>query len=176
MRSIMFRGILAATAALTAACSSTDSLAPVAPAASAPRTISANAEAATTISRTVDQYVWFSCGNGGAGETIHVTGELRYDVHSTKDSSGVSHFSIKSNTFGLTGVGLTSGAFFRGLMTEHVNSRAEDYLNEDVRTADIIRFVAPSSGDSFSLMATSHFIVDEGRYVLWDQTWSEVCR
>jgi hypothetical protein len=73
-------------------------------------------------------------------------------------------------------VGLTSGTFFRGLMTERITSRAEDYLNEDVRTADMIRFIAPGSGDSYSLMVSSHFIVDQGNYVLWDQTWNEVCR
>jgi hypothetical protein len=61
-------------------------------------------------------------------------------------------------------------------MTEHITSRAEDYLNEDVRTADMIRFIALGSGDSYSLMVSSHFIVDQGNYVLWDQTWNEVCR
>ena len=61
-------------------------------------------------------------------------------------------------------------------MTEHITARAEDYLNEDVRIAGIVRFVAPGSGDSYSLMVTSHFIVDQGTYVLWDQTWNEVCR
>jgi len=61
-------------------------------------------------------------------------------------------------------------------MTEQITSRAEDYLNEDVRTADIIRFVATGSRDSYSLMVSSHFIIDQGTYVLWDQTWNEVCR
>jgi hypothetical protein len=176
MRSIIIRGVFAAAAALTVACSSTDSVGPAGPLASARRTIAPGGGGITTIGRTIDQYVWFSCGNGGAGEAIRVTGQLRYDVQSTKDSAGVYHFSIKSNTIGITGVGLTSGAFFRGLMTERVNSRAEDALNEDVRIADIIRFVAPGSGESFSLMATTRFIVKDGEYVLYDQTWSEVCR
>jgi hypothetical protein len=83
---------------------------------------------------------------------------------------------VPIHTSGLTGVGQTTGAFFRGVMTERVSSRAEDYLNMDVRTADMIRFVASGSGDSYSLIVTSHFIVDEGTYVLWDQTWNEVCR
>ena len=39
-----------------------------------------------------------------------------------------------------------------------------------------VSFVAPGSGDAFSLMVTSHFIVDQGNYVLWDETWNEVCR
>jgi len=175
MRSIIFRSIFAVTTALIAACGSTDSVAPVTRPTSAPRAVSADVFGGTQVSRSIDQYVWLSCANGGAGETVRVTGDLRYDVHRTLDSSGISHLNIKSNTSGLTAVGLTSGTFFRGLMTEHVNSRAEDYLNMDVRTADIIRFVATGSRDSYSLMVTSRFIVDEGNYVLAEQTWNEVC-
>lgn len=174
MRSIIFRSIAAVTVAFTAACSSTDSVAPGTAPASARRTVSA--EGVATRSRPIDQYVWFSCGNGGAGETIHVTGELHWEVERFRDASGVYHFNFKSATYDLTGVGLTTGTSFRGLMTEHITTRAEDYLNEDVRTSDIIRFVAPGSGESYSLMVGSHFIVDDGDYVLWDQTWSEVCR
>ena len=174
MRSIIFRGILAATAAFLAACSSTDSVAPVTP--SAPTHLTVSAEVGKTVWRAIDQYVWLSCANGGAGEAVRVSGDVRYDVQRTQDSSGTYHFSIKSNTSGLTAVGLTSGTFFRGMMAERLDSRAQDYLNEDVRTTDIIRFVAPGSGDAYSLMVTSHFIVDQGNYVLWDQTWNEVCR
>ena len=173
MRSIVFRGTLAAIAVLTAACSSADSLAPTATPASGRPTV--NADLVTTMSRPVDQYVWMSCPNG-ASETFHVTGELHYASQRTQDASGVFHFNFKSATSGLTAVGLTSGRLFRGLMTERITSRAEDYLNEDVRTADIIRFVAAPSGDSFSLMVSSHFIAKDGEYVLWEQTWNEVCR
>jgi hypothetical protein len=175
MRSIIFRGILSSTIALTAACSSTESVAPATPRATS-RAVSADVDAATTVSRSIDQNVWVSCTNGGAGEAVRVTGDLRYDVHSTQDASGVNHLNIKSNTSGLTAVGLTSGTFFRGLMSEHVNSRALDNLNMDVRTADIIRFEATGSRDAYSLMASSHFIVDQGNYVLAEQTWTEVCR
>ena len=176
MRSIIARGILAAVAILTVACGTTDSVAPSSSPSLPRRSVTAGGAGVNSISRAIDQYVSFSCGNGGAGETIHVTGDLRYDVQSHKDSAGVYHFSIKSNTRGATGVGLTSGQVFRGLMTERLNSRATDNLNEDVRTTDIIRFAALGSSDSFSLMVTSHFIVDNGEYVLWDDTWNEVCR
>jgi hypothetical protein len=176
MRSMIFRGILAAIAVLAAACSSNDSVSPRISAATARGDVSADAANVTSGSRPIDQYVWVSCTNGGAGEAVRVTGELHYEVERTQDASGVFHFNFKSAAAGLTAVGLTTGTFFRGLMTEHITSRAADYLNEDVRTADIIRFVAPGSGDSYSLMVSSHFIVDDGNYVLWDQTWNEVCR
>jgi hypothetical protein len=175
MRSILFRVILAASAALTAACGSTDSFAPASRAASA-RAVFSNAAGVATLQRSVDQYVWLSCANGGAGETVRVTGDLRYDVQNTQDASGVYHLNIKSNTSDLTAVGLTSGAFFRGMMAERINSRAEDYLNSDLRITDLIRFVAPGSGEAYSLSVTSHIIVDQGDYVLWDESWSEVCR
>ena len=176
MRSIIFRGISSVTVALTAACSGIDSVAPITPLASADRTITADAKGVATVSRSIDQNVWVSCANGGVGEAVRVTGNLRYDVHRTQDSSGVLHLNIKSNTSGLTAVGLTSGTFFRGLMSEHINSRAADELNMDVRTTDIIRLVATGSREAYSLVVTSHFIVDQGTYVLWDQTWDEGCK
>ena len=176
MRSIIFRGILVATVALAAACGGADSVAPTTLPTSVHRAVSADAEGGATVSRSIDQNVWLSCANGGAGEAVRVLGDLRYSVHRTEDASGVTHLNIKSNTSGLTAVGLTSGTFFRGLMSEHVNARAEDELNEDVRTADIIRFVATGSRDSYSLMVTSRLIVDEGNYVVAEQDWKEVCR
>jgi hypothetical protein len=176
MRFTTFRGILIAITAASAACSSSDSIAPMSPSASSHRTVSADVAGGAKVSRLIDQNVWVSCANGGAGETVHVTGNLRYDVQSTQDSSGVYHFSIKSNTSNLTAVGLTSGTVFRGLMTERVNSRAEDYLNMDLRTADIIRFTAIGSRDAYSLMVSTTMIVDQGTYVVFEQNWNEVCR
>jgi hypothetical protein len=175
MRSNIFRVISAVTVALTAACNGTDSFAPRTPIASA-RLALVNADGSSGMTQSVDRYVWVSCMNGGSGETVHVTGGLRYDMNTTQDASGVYHLTIKSNTANLNAVGLTSGALFRGSMAERINSRAEDYLNSDVRIADVIRFVAQGSGISYSLVASSHFIVDQGNYVLWEQNWDEVCR
>jgi hypothetical protein len=176
MRSTIFRGIAIVITALTAACSSSDSTAPVSLPRSSHATVSADVFGGTKVSRSIDQVVWVSCANGGAGEAVRVTGNLRYDVQQTQDSSGVYHFSIKSNTSELTAVGLTSGTFFRGLMTERVNSRAEDYLNMDLRTADIIRFTATGSRDAYSLMVSTTMIVVQGTSVVFEQTWNEVCR
>ena len=176
MRSTIFRGILIAITAIGAACSSTDSVAPLSQPASARSTAAADVLAGGKPSRSIDQYVWVSCANGGAGETVRVTGDLRYDVQRTQDSSGVYHLSIKSNTSGLTGVGLTTGTVFRGLMIERVNSRGDDYLTMTLRTADIIRFTATGSRDAYSLMVNTTMIVDQGTYVVFEQTWNEVCR
>ena len=173
MRSTLYRGLVAATFALVSACSSADSVAPTSPPASASLTA---APGAAPVLRAIDQNVWVSCANGGAGEAVRVVGDLRYDVQSVTDGSGVAHLNIKSNTSNLTAVGLTTGTVFRGLMTERVNSRATDELNMDVRIADIIRFVAPATGDAYALLVSSHFVVEDGSYVLWDQTWNEVCR
>ena len=175
MRSTTFHFILAAAAALTVACSDADSIAPATPLPSARRDVAVNADGAT-IKQSVDRYVWLSCMNDGAGETVHVTGDLRYDVHSMQDGSGVYHLNIKSNTSNLTAVGLTSGTVFRGSLAERIDSRAEDYLNSDLRVADVIRFVAPGSSAAYSLVVTSHIILDQGTYVVWDETWNEVCR
>jgi hypothetical protein len=172
MRSTIVRIIVVAVAALTAACNSTDSVALKTPSASARLDVSAGDAG---VKQSVDRYVWVSCLAGGAGENVHVTGDLRYDVHSTVDGTGVYHLNIKSNTSNLTAIGQTTGTFFRGTMGERINSRAQDNLNSDVRIADVIHFVATGSGDSYSLIANSHFIVVQGTYVLWEQSWNEAC-
>jgi hypothetical protein len=172
MQSPVVRVIFVAAAALTAACNSTDSFAPKTPSASA-RLDAASGGA--SVKQSVDRYVWVPCLSGGAGETVRVTGDVRYDVHSTLDGTGVDHLNIKSNTSNLTAIGQTSGTLFRATMAERINSRDEDYLNFDVRIADVIHFVATGSGDSYSLLVNSHFIVDQGTYVLWEQSWNEVC-
>lgn len=175
MKSLMLRGVAAALVVIAAACSTADSVAPATLDLSASRSVAA-AVGSGAAKRTIDQYVWASCMNGGDGEAVHVTGEIRYDMQVVQDGAGVSHLNIKSNTSGLTAVGQTSGTFFRATMSEHVNSRAEDILNEDIRASDIIRFTAPGSRASYSLMVTSHIVVDGGNYVVWDETWNEVCR
>ena len=174
MRSYIHRAVMAATFVFTVACSGADSVAPVTAPASASRAVGAAGVAPA--SRAIDQYVWVSCANGGAGEAVRVTGDLRYDMQLVRDASGVSHLNIKSNTSGLTAVGQATGTTYRGMMKEHVNSRAEDELNMDVRTSDVIRFVALGSRDAYSLEVRSRFVVDEGSYVLWEQTWDEACR
>src|SRR5215470_3900601 len=149
------RVIFVAAAALTAACSSTDSFAPKTPSPSASaRADVANANGDASVKQSVDRYVWVSCLPGGT-EAVHVTGDLRYDVHSTVDGSGVTHLNIKSNTSNLTAVGLTSGTFFRATLAERINSRTEDYLNSDLRIADVIRFSATGSGEAYSLVANA---------------------
>jgi hypothetical protein len=174
MRANIFRGILTAVAVFIAACSSTDSTAPAFSPAPARRDASAASDGKTT--RSIDQYLWVSCANGGAGEVVHVTGEMHYESQRMQDASGVYHFNFKSVAANLAGVGLTTGTVFRGLMTEHTTTRAVDYLNENIRLSDIVRFVAPGSGDSYSLMASAYIVVDQGNYVRWDETWKEVCR
>src|SRR6185436_9862316 len=86
MRSIIFRGVLTAIAVFAAACSSIDSVAPTTSPATARRDVSANAANGTNMSRPIDQNVWVSCANGGAGEAVRVTGELHYEVRRTEDS------------------------------------------------------------------------------------------
>jgi hypothetical protein len=173
MYSTIVRIAFVAAAALTAACDSTGSVAPRSSPASARRDV---ANGSASVKQSVDRYVWVSCLLDGAGETVRVTGDLRYDVHNTVDGNGVIHLNIKSNSSNLTALGLTSGTVFRGTMAERIDARAEDHLNSDVRIADVIKFAATGSRDSYSLVVNSRFIVDQGSYILWEESWNERCR
>lgn len=173
---------IGAVAVLAAACAPADS--PVAPTAAptAPRavvsaaatqdtTAGLTADAFGSAARTIDRYYWVDCGANGAGEYVHATGNIRYRSHMTRDSSGVTHIDINSNTSQLTGVGVQSGAFYRGMATEHVTGRGESYGGfQSTRIAEMIHFVAPGAGAAFTVQYDTHIEIDEnGTVLVWVQ-------
>jgi len=62
----------------------------------------------------IDMMVDVPCALGGAGETVHLTGELHSVFHVTEDESGGYHTVSHSQPQGVSGVGLTSGDRYQG--------------------------------------------------------------
>src|SRR3954453_10041297 len=54
------------------------------------------------------------CANGGAGEDVFLSGDIHIVVHVTFDGSGGAHFDEIHNPQGVSGIGLTTGAMYRG--------------------------------------------------------------
>lgn len=196
MRSLMLRTIAVAAVVLTGACSTSDSVAPAPAIAASARTTAARAASAavtgdvasdgTTLtdatafasgSRSIEGYQWISCAANGAGEYVRTSGDIRYWAHRLKDSSGVYHININSNTSQLTGVGTTTGDTYRGMQTERVISRGVGYSGfQSLRIAETIHFVATGGGADFTVQYDTHIEVDEnGTLVLWVQDQRVSC-
>ena len=76
--------------------------------------ISLNASPRTsTIAVPFDEYVYVSCSNGGAGELVHLTGLTNYLYTISWTDHGFT-YGYHSNTYQITGEGLSSGETFHG--------------------------------------------------------------
>jgi hypothetical protein len=67
----------------------------------------------STIGVPFDQFVYAECANGGNGELVHLTGLTNYHYNISWTEHGFT-YGYHSNTYQITGVGLTSGEEFNG--------------------------------------------------------------
>lgn len=189
MRLTSLRAITLAATVLAAACSAGDSVAPrtTAPARVASAVRGADASTDTTspaagtllgsTSRSIDGYQWVSCAANGAGEWVQTAGEIRYRARWFRDSSGIYHVHINSNTSQLTGVGTTTGDAYRGTETERVTARAAGYSGfESLRIAENVHYVATGGGANFTIQYDDHVELDaNGNLVLWVESQRTTC-
>jgi len=65
-----------------------------------------------------------SCANGGAGESVTLSGDLHEMVHYTSDNANGIHVKVQINYQGISGVGATTGLKYQafGMTTDEYNS------------------------------------------------------
>ena len=62
----------------------------------------------------IDIFVFVPCANGGAGETVELSGTLHDLFHVTSDGAGGFHVKTSDNPQGVSGTGQTTGAKYQG--------------------------------------------------------------
>ena len=104
-------GTLLGIAVGVAACA--DSPAPVAP--GAPGVLATlEADAVEQVTVPFSATIWIGCANGGAGESVALSGELVISSHETVDADGGTHTRQMMRPQAVTGVGATSGMNYKG--------------------------------------------------------------
>ena len=80
--------------------------------------------------------LWVPCANGGAGESVALSGEIVFSTHDVLDEDGGTHERKMMRPSGVSGVGATTGLNYRGtgmsFMTEGVSTdgaSAYTYVN-----------------------------------------------
>jgi len=108
-----------------------------------------------------DSTVFVPCANGGAGETVDVSGSLNFVFHSFFDSAGGQHLQLKSNLQGVSGIGLTTGTKYQMSDSETFvfNVAADDAPNETT-TVSNMRVTGQGPGNNFLLHETAHFTIN----------------
>lgn len=117
--------------------------------------ISANASTRTsTVAVPYDWTVYVSCGNGGAGEYVHITGSTNFVYTLSWTDHGFT-YGYHANTYKIQGVGLTSGNTYVGSGFTEGQSLGS-WVNEQwiFTLVDQLKLVGPNG--SFTVRNTYH--------------------
>lgn len=121
--------------------------------------------------------LWIPCANGGAGETVALSGELEFSSHEVLDADGGTHERRMVRPSGVVGVGATSGLNYRGtgmsFMSEGVaaeGSSVYTYVNN-------FRIIGQGAGNNLLVHAVVHQTTDaDGNVVATVDLSSNTCK
>jgi hypothetical protein len=110
------------------------------------------------VSFPVDIFVFIPCANGGAGETVHVSGNLHEVINITSDNAGGLHVKTHFQPQGISGVGLPSGDKYQatGVTQDEFNTKVgqeETFINN-------FRIIGQGPGNNFLVHETFHITVN----------------
>ena len=129
----------------------------------------------TSIPITLDVFV--PCANGGAGETIEVSGFLHVQTSVTFDQNGGLHFSEQFNPQGVGGVGLTTGDKYRatGLTRDDFSTTSSGV--QQFTFINRFDMVGQGPGNNLSTHETEHItILPDGTVTVFFDNFSITCK
>jgi len=101
------------------------------------------------------------CANGGAGETVFLSGRLNSLFHITVDNTGGLHVKSHNNPQAVRGVGLTTGAKYRGtgVTQQRINFGATG-LPFTTTFVNNFRIIGQGPGNNFLVHEIFHITVN----------------
>jgi hypothetical protein len=103
----------------------------------------------------IDTFV--PCANGGAGEVVALSGTIHEVFHVTINSNGGATIKILDNPQGVSGVGLTTGAKYRGTgVTQDIFSLSGNNGQYSETFINNFRVVGQGPGNNFLVHETFH--------------------
>jgi len=112
----------------------------------------------SNVSFPIDLIFFIPCAAGGAGENVHVTGEIHDLLHITLDGRGGFHLEAHQNAQGVRGTGLTTGDKYQVTGMFHFSSNGKVGLEETL--VNNLHFIGKGSGSNFLLHQTYHITVN----------------
>jgi hypothetical protein len=101
------------------------------------------------------------CANGGAGETVSLSGVLHVVIHTTIDDSGGFHSNLRVNAPNLTGVGQVTGDVYRAMGPGHITEiTGGESLHNEFAFLDIVKLVGPGPDNNLSLRNYMHVVIN----------------
>lgn len=118
---------------------------------------SAQAEIVTNASIPLSLAVAVPCANGGAGETVQLSGSLQVVDLLTFDAGGGIHLAFHANPQDVSGVGLTTGTRYRGTGVTLGNLNLTAGIQSTLE--DNFLLIAESGGGSLRVHETMVLVV-----------------
>jgi hypothetical protein len=107
----------------------------------------------------IDETLFASCGNGGAGEDVHFTGDEHSAITVTVKPDGGFKVREHTNYQGVAGVGLISGDKYR--IIESINSEADITAGAHETTLEgSMKILEQGAGGDLILRESSHITIN----------------
>ena len=100
------------------------------------------------------------CAAGGAGEMVALSGQIHAVFHVTETTDGGSSITSEFNPMGVSGVGQTTGATYRGTGNTSITVVTAPSGVQESTVVDNFRLIAPGPGNNLAVHETVHVSVD----------------
>ena len=107
---------------------------------------------------TVAISVFVPCANGGAGETVTLTGNLHFQSHTTFDARGGLHTKIHTQPQGLSGTGEVTGDKYQG--TGVTQDRINVTAGVTFTLVNNFRIIGQGPGNNFLVHNNAHITIN----------------
>ena len=154
----MLRSVkLGMTVALLAACGENPA-SPNGPAADLVPSLAATQVVSTNLSSPINFEQWVECANGGAGESVALTGAMHIVSHSTQSASGNIQVKFQFQPQGLSGIGMLTGQKYvsNGVQQQSFGTRA----GVSFTIVNKLRMIGQGSAPDFYLSELLHVTVN----------------
>ena len=110
----------------------------------------------------LDMYVWIPCANGGAGESVELTGELHILMTLTEDSAGGMHGKAHFQPQGVTGVGDVTGDKYQatGVTQDQFHIAPDDGYPYEYTYINNFRIIGQGKGNNYLVHQTVHLTIN----------------
>ena len=114
----------------------------------------------TNVTQALDILTFVPCANGGAGEFVHLTGQLHTVTQVTLSAGRSALFYLHFQPEGVTGVGLTSGDVYHGTGVTKVTQTFGSQFPVTRTFVNEFNVIGPRPSNNFKVHETFHITIN----------------
>ncbi len=129
----------------------------------------------SNVSFPIDLIFFVPCAAGGAGEDVHITGDIHDLFHTTLDGRGGFHNEAHQNAQGVRGTGLTTGDKYQATGAAHFSFNGQVGFEQTI--VSNVHIIGQGSGNNLLMHQTFHITVNaNGTVTAFVDNFSVECK